>query len=248
MKKIKIKKLDLQFDGQNHRYILNGEWVPGVSSVSGMLPKDWLAPWAAKMVVETLKELWKEGVAYTQKNIDDMLYLGKVAHTRKKTDAAEKGNNAHDWFEQRIKTGIEPPLPEDEEIQNCIEHFKDWEKRNKVEWIASEVIVGSETYKFAGTLDAIAKINGKLALADFKTSSMIGIDYYLQTGGYQIAVEEMGFKGIEERWILRFPKKKGDHYEVRKVPTSIEQDKIGFLAALNLYRYVKLAEKLNKHE
>ncbi len=248
MKDLLLKKLDLTRNGK-HQYFLNGVWVPGVTSVSGVLPKDFLAPWASKMACETLAIHWQAGKAYTEDEIKDLLFMAKGAWQRKKTAAAEKGTTAHEIIEAYIKTKVVPTLPEltpeQKEVKNCVDNFLKWEADNKVEWLLVEQFVGSEKYQFAGQLDAVAIVNGKLCLVDFKTSNQIGMDFYLQTIGYQIALEEMGLSGIVERWILRFPKDKGG-YEERLVPTSYENDKIAFLNALKIYNWIKYATKLDK--
>ena len=239
-----LKQLDLQFDEKEHRYTLNKEWVPGVTTVIGFLPKPWLVPWAAKSVTECLKEYWLPDKKYTKKEIDDLLYLGKTAHTRKKEEAAEKGLTAHDWFEQFIKTGQEPPLPKDKEVQNSIKGFKEWLKNNKVEWLGSEIVVGHEKHRYAGKIDALGKINGKMALIDFKTSSFVDYNFNIQLSGYQLALESMDCPPIEERWILQFPKK-GD-FVAKLADTDVEEDKEVFLSALKIYRAVKKYENKKK--
>ncbi len=56
--------------------------------------------------------------------------------------------------------------------------------------------------RYAGTLDAMALIDGKFGVLDIKTSQAIYRDYNLQTSAY-IAALEKEFKNIQTRWILR---------------------------------------------
>lgn len=248
--KLDLKKYNIQFDEDAHRYVLNGSVVPGVSSISGVLPKEWLAPWAAKMVSEAVRERWQPEKAYTAQEIDDVLHLAKASPNRRKDAAADKGTAAHLWFETFVKSGQEPALPTDPAILNCINRFKEWRDEAKPEWIASELVVASEQHQFAGKLDSLAVINGKTVLADWKTSSGIFPEFYIQTAGYYLALEEMGIQEslkklglppLSERWILRFPKE-GNEFEARMVPTDIVRDQKVFLAAMEIYCYIKSLE------
>ena len=56
--------------------------------------------------------------------------------------------------------------------------------------------------RYAGTVDAIARIGGKLGVLDIKTSQSIYRDYCLQTSAYMDALKNE-FVDLETRWILR---------------------------------------------
>ena len=56
--------------------------------------------------------------------------------------------------------------------------------------------------RYAGTLDALALIDGKFGVLDIKTSQAIYRDYNLQTAAYMAAVQNE-HKNIQTRWILR---------------------------------------------
>ena len=244
MEGLNLKPIDLKFDKKNHRYTTNsGDWWPGVTSILSVLPKGWLAPWAAKLASECVKEKIKPNTKYSREEIEEICYLAKTAHTRKKELAGESGSSIHDLIEQFIKTGVDPKLPDDLEIVAGYENFKKWLKENKVEWLGSEILLGSEKHKFAGTADAVARINDKLCLVDFKTGQAIYDEYAIQLAAYQLCLEELGSPAIEERWILRFPKT-GSDFEVKLVESSFEEDKKIFLSALPIYRWSKKNEKV----
>ena len=72
-------------------------------------------------------------------------------------------------------------------IYNCIENFKLWCKRLEDNMINIEVLYIEETVScpwYAGTIDAILKINGANYIVDFKTSKEISSEYLLQTSAY----------------------------------------------------------------
>ena len=62
---------------------------------------------------------------------------------------------------------------------------------------------------FAGTVDAVAEVDDVLTVVDFKTSSQISDEYFLQTSAYWLLLDENlveGEKRPEQRLILRIPK------------------------------------------
>ena len=60
----------------------------------------------------------------------------------------------------------------------------------------------SERYRYAGTIDALAMIRGKVGVLDIKTSQAIYRDYCLQTSAYVDALKGQ-FRNLQTRWILR---------------------------------------------
>jgi len=169
----------------------------------------------------------------------------KGAFRRKTKEAAESGTNAHDYIENHICERKQPKelvlkISKDEKAKNSVKAFDAWEKEHKVEWVASELVVGSEVNEFAGTLDAIAYVDNIPSLIDFKTSNQFSVDYFLQVASYQICLEEMGFVPLQ-RIILRIPKT-GDDFETITIPNNLENgnrlslDKSGFLACRQLAR------------
>ena len=248
MNQLNLKIIDLRFKESNHSYLLNGELVPGCSSIAGILPKGFLAPWASKLAVETIERLIKPNTKYTKNELTESLALAKIAHTVRKDTAMETGTKVHALLEAHIKTGKEIPKQEDSEVQECVNRFMEWVNKSKIRWLASELLVGSEIYKFGGQLDAVAELDGKLVLIDFKSSKQIAIgEFGLQTIGYQIALEELGCRAIEERIIVRLPKD-GSDIEIHKIETNPEEDKAAFLAARALYPYIKKVEKMEREK
>ena len=96
---------------------------------------------------------------------------------------------------------------------------------------------------FGGKFDAVARVNGRVTLIDFKTSSGIYPEYSYQLAGYQIAYEEMGkIPAIEDRMILWLPKT-GNDFEPHIVKTPLAQDKQVFLAALEMYKALENSKR-----
>lgn len=111
----------------------------------------------------------------------------KRAYKKKSIGAINLGREVHEWCEQAIlwKLGEAevPSMPSDEKAVNAINAFREWVKLNDVEWLAAEQRVYSRTHNYAGTVDAVARVNGEFAVIDFKTSTRIYEEYYLRGCG-----------------------------------------------------------------
>jgi len=215
---------DVSFDEINHIYTRksDGSWLQGVSTVSSIVPKDWLSAWGAKEAVKALgfsdyegdTELAEEMLAkikacQTPEEYQAILKDAKGASFRKKKESLIDGTAGHLWLQNYVKARIRatelPKLPEGM-LARPISQFLGWEKEAVDYWILSEAMVANPCEGYAGTLDGLAVMKtGKLALIDFKFASHISEDYILQCAGYQECFEKYGIK-IDERIIVRLPK------------------------------------------
>lgn len=89
--------------------------------------------------------------------------------------------------------------------------FQFWCQGSQLTIIDTEVPVVSETHQYGGTLDFIGKLNGKLVLGDFKTSSGVYGEMLCQLVAYAKAYEECTGNVIDGGYhLLRFSKESGD--------------------------------------
>ena len=199
-----------------------GEMYQGVTSVSSIIPKDWLAQWGAKEAVKALgysdyedtavaQEMWRK--IKTCKSVQEYMSILKEvkgAGGRKSKQAMVDGKAGHLWLETYIQTKIDgqskvPPIP-NSMLVRPITQFLEWEMNNVDSWYASESMVVRPDKRYAGQLDAIAQLkNGFVSLIDFKFATNISEDYYLQTAGYSACFEPYGIL-FDQRIIIRLPK------------------------------------------
>ena len=219
-------KVEFRNSRNQHLYVNveTGEWLQGVSTVSSIVPKDWLAAWGAKEAVRALgysdysgDTALAEEMLLKIKNCESVeqylaiLKEAKGGASRKSKKALVDGKAGHAWLEDYVKAKIEntslPELPKTESLlERPIHQFLKWAHDNVEYWIASEAKICHPGKSYAGTLDAIAMLKGnRLSLVDFKFASHIGEDYYLQTAGYAAAFEPYGIL-FDSRMILRLPK------------------------------------------
>lgn len=210
----------------------DGTKLPGTTTILGrMLHKPALVPWAYKR--------GKDGLS---------LY-------RSRDEAAEAGTLAHDLIEQKIQ-GAEPSLPEDtdEAVANAAwrgyEGYARWADVCGVEYVATEVSLVSEKFRFGGTLDAVARgyDDRRLMLLDWKTSNALYADNVFQLAAYWILVEENypEWGPIAEFWILRFDKRDASfhHHSWGRGNGTVEKAREAFVYMRRAYDFVKAVEKV----
>lgn len=81
-----------------------------------------------------------------------------------------------------------------EDIRPYVEGYNSFLLKEKYQVIASELRVFSPKFRFAGTLDILARGPKGLALMDIKTSAIVSPITALQLAAYQHCVEEMTAK------------------------------------------------------
>lgn len=224
-------KVRVRFYEESHKYYASYDGAPfrqkpGCTTITGIKDKSKaLEGWNQQIVADFLLKLLAEG-----RVLDHELALeAAVQNEILKTGAADIGKEAHEYCEAFIKhelgvKGFEhlPDMPERQEAITGVNAFLDWWGGNKIEPIVSEQVVywrgklhkdDEEEVEFIGTLDLDAKVNGKRAIVDFKTSNGLYNGVRLQTRGYQLAREaELGKPVYKERWAIRLSKFSEEEY------------------------------------
>ena len=157
--------------------------VPSVTSVIDMLPSHFLRDWNSKVTAqaavhefEYVKEMVESG--HSHKAIEWL----KSAAKRELNKAADVGDRVHNTIEQIILTG---KWDVDEEIEPYINGFYEFCDRFEPEWLFVEKPIFSLTHLYAGSFDAIVKINKKNFILDLKTTrSGISAKVAMQLAAY----------------------------------------------------------------
>lgn len=160
---------------------------------------------------------------------------------RRQKKGADIGSVVHEAIECHVQEGVgELDIPatykalieaseykteseRDEAIAKIDEHvgmaelafskFVEWWAKEKPELVGVEQITYSKRYRICGTFDGLIRVNGKLVLADWKTSNAskspeacmpegINYQYFIQSAIYAIFWEEMGGDPIEDLLIV----------------------------------------------
>lgn len=234
--------------------------VPGTTGITGVIDKSGaLVGWAKNQVLDYIRErvvfdskgafvLDHKGARLPLDEIQlaTLLQEAKYADKRKTEKAATIGTTVHEWVERHIKLILDGhakqlPAPRNKTVLNGVSAFLQWEAANKVEYIFSERQVLSIKHWFAGTLDILAVVNGKLSVVDIKTTSGVYDEMFLQTAAYVIALEEEFGEKIEQRIIVHLNRDTGvvTPHPVDQEGPGIEADTKGFLGARDVFFRLK---------
>jgi len=157
-------------------YTIDGIWYPRVTKIVSIKAKPAL--------------LWFYGEAANFKAAQNVT-----------TKSAEEGTLVHEAAEA-ILLGQKPDV--DPSIRPAIDAFKKFLDEKNIQsapdWVERRICHMGERY--AGTIDAMALIDGKFGVLDIKTSQAIYRDYNLQTSAYVEALKDQ-FQHLQTRWILR---------------------------------------------
>jgi hypothetical protein len=210
-------------DGDRY-YQVDGLALPSVSTILRVIAKPNLVAWARRTALETVRELLKEGLG-----VETALALAEVEPERQRDAAAQRGGLAHEAIACALM-GKAYPSEWGPWVRGALGFLADYGLR----LVASEQMLASKRYQFAGTADLIARGgDGTLALADWKTGG-IWPEAALQLGAYAIALEEMTGREVGEAYVVGL---RETGYEARRV--FLPQARKGFLACLTLWRALR---------
>ena len=208
----------------------------GTTTATGIVDKsEQMKYWATGVMQDTLladlDNITTKGAEYATLKIKD----ARSKYRQVSKDAAEIGTQIHEWIEHFIKDKKTPELPKQKEVLLGVTAFLNWVDQHKVKFVHSEKLVYSRKYRFVGTLDAVAIIDGKRCVVDYKSSSGIYSTFFYQTAGYQGAYEEeTGIALTGNRWIIKLGKTDGEFLAYER--DSFKEDFKSFLLCLGLKR------------
>ena len=184
-----LMKLDLKAPHQKY-FATDGKQVCGVTTYLGVLGKDALMPWAAKMEREGVRDHLLSSLQVRTKVegtlLEPFVYMSEVeeffstlpkpyfyaGHTSK---AADLGTIAHARIEAWLHGTTLDPSGLDEALYAAaaapLERFQEWWDGEGLELVASEEQLVHPELRYGGTIDFVARDrDGKLVLGDIKTT------------------------------------------------------------------------------
>ena len=165
--------------GTSHSYTLDGQKVPGVTTVNGILDKPALVNWAAQQTAYYADENWEK---LTGMRSGERISLLEKARYNTNRKAVVKGNRIHNLGEQLANgVAVEVPLDIRSQVEAYAKFLDDW----SIEAIATETPVCHTEWGFAGTFDLIGKSDRfGTALMDIKTGKGVYDEVALQLNAY----------------------------------------------------------------
>lgn len=227
------KEIILKFDEKRHRYFNKGKVVPGATSILSMINKPGIMYWAINETVKHAIDKIPTDRPVSEKELKNILFDSKKAHKKTLELSAGIGTTAHEFAERYI-AGKEVPLPANSEARLAAQAFLAWlRSKKKIEFLFSERKVYSKKYNYAGTVDFVARIDGRLVVGDFKTSKAIYPTSFYQTACYQQALsEEFPDLKFDGNIIVRIGK---DGVYEERFTSNFDKNFKAFLAARTLY-------------
>ena len=150
-----------------------GEWVPGVTTILQLRAKPALVGWAFKVARDN------PNLSALSNYVDDLAEIGSVAHLL---------ITAHLQGTQADLSDHAPSVVEAARVP--YNKFLEWQRGKKMDVIGADVAFVSDEYRFGGTLDLLANIDGLVTVVDFKTGRAIYNEYFYQVAAYAKLVEE----------------------------------------------------------
>jgi hypothetical protein len=206
--------IEVEFKEVSHRYKVNGEFKPGVTTVLGLLHKD-LMDWAVYMAVGSFSEavapFLADGRKMTKIALKNVADEAKKAHKNKSDKGKDVGTIVHGVIEEATQhylnvgnwpdvVDIDKHLPEDSNVEkiaavrNCVQNWIKWRNDYDVVPIMFERVVYSKELGYCGTMDIYFKSRrtGKTYVGDYKSSE----PQKIRNSKYQIT----GYKAYPEHY------------------------------------------------
>jgi hypothetical protein len=170
--------------GKGHSYLLDGEKVPGVTTILGNgFPKPALINWAAKTTAGYAVDHWDELAGV---NISERMRRLERARWDDVGQAGERGREVH-TLGQRFLAGeaVAPPEELAGHLDAYVAFVEEWQPAE----VAVEAAVFSREFRYGGRFDLLARLADELLwLLDFKTSrSGVFAETALQLAAYRYA-------------------------------------------------------------
>jgi len=178
----------------------NGELVPSVTNVIGIMDKPALPRWAANMVAQRAMVLKHSLAKMDDNEVVDTL---KSAPWSKSRRASDRGTDIHAYLEAKMNRW------EPEDLSDDAIPFKDaaddWYEQvgASYEDVQTEVTMFNPAY--AGTTDLIGRRDDRWVIADFKTSKAIYDEAALQLAalaGCLTVADGTPVPWRDEDWVL----------------------------------------------
>lgn len=239
-----------RFDPVKHVHTLDGKPLHGVTSVlkcygdpSALI--NWAANCAVDYVVENSDEVedgeFFRGAYVAEKTLNE----ARVAHTKKRDKAGEKGTEVHAQLEVALNQWIERGMTGDHENE-LVNKVTLWMFDNGIKPLASEKHVHSREHWYGGITDFVCEKDGKVYIGDFKTSGSIQTKAFIQCGAYARALKEMGeYKDFAGVIVVHIPRGKSFDPE-KNVYTRYDVEALerAFTSILDVYKLDKSIEDL----
>jgi len=193
-------------------YLADGSIVPSVTTVLGILDKPRLPYWAWN--------LGMQGLDFRDVR-DAAARVGTIAHHLIACHLKGEKANISEFSPDEV-----------DKAETCLEKYLHWEKENTLTPVMIEEPLVSELYRYGGTPDLLAEIDGEFVLLDWKSGNGIYGSYFYQLAAYRQLFTEQGWPIAGARIVRLSP----DDSEVEvAIALNLDRDWQIFQHALAIY-------------
>lgn len=219
-----MAKLDKQKSVKAHTVYKtsDGKRVPSVTTITKLVAdQSNLIAWANRMGLE--------GTDST-KYRDEAGRIGTLGHYMIESDLRDEDADLSEYSPAQI-----------DQASNAFIKYLTWKQEHTVEPVLVEEVMVSDKYRFGGTCDCLAYVNGQLTLLDIKTGSGPYKDMLVQVAAYRYLLSELGHD-VEQTGILRIGRSEDEDTAWRTY--SNEMMDVAFEAFLHAREVYELLKKL----
>jgi hypothetical protein len=222
-------RLDLKAEHTVYR-AADGEKLPGVTTVLGVLAKPSLYKWYADMERDGIFGLMGDGNGWSVHMLRAKMPLYKNGKPQpfaevKRDKAADVGTVTHARIEAWLKgTTLDPEgIPPEVYAQSVygLDRFMEFWDHEKLSCIESERVMVSEVLRVGGTADVLAEVPVGRVLVDIKTTapnqSWPYAEHMSQAATYAMMAEELDSVPVVQVWLVRVGKDPQDRTQVVKL-------------------------------
>lgn len=174
----------------NHQYLLDGDPVPGVTTIiRGGVPAPALVWWAGETVAKYVAAEPEQVARLRAIGTDELVYHLARVPNRTRDAAGVKGTAVHELGERvvhghevgpdDIPDGLDPAV-----VLAHVRTYAEWLDRFSVVPVYSECMIANRRHRYAGKFDLLARIGSETWLLDLKTSKGVYGDTSLQVEAY----------------------------------------------------------------
>lgn len=212
-----------------HRYFAND--VPcdvSMSAVEKVMDAPQLNAWKLREALARVRRAFPPGTVMTEELSAMIEKLGTEAPDKKRDEAADQGLALHDELEQWTqgylgalgsfpvtKASVDKLIEKladalyPQEALSAVLQMGDYLIANKAEILSAEQLIYSKKMKLPGTLDLRLRLNGHLAIGDYKVRSGVYENTRIQLTLEQAAASEEDGLKYQDRVVFLIQRKNG---------------------------------------
>lgn len=192
---------------------------PSVTEILTCTAKPALVRWSANVE----RDLWRQAAIDLHADTAGTVTLSPIAYAdtldrrvgqlrayqREQQAALDIGSAAHKLVEYEIRKGLGQTVGRAPEVPPkslwAVMAVQDWFLAHQVKplFVECQVFGG---LGYAGTFDLLAKVDGQVALIDWKVSKALYPEHDVQAAAYAQALEDMGHPAPAQVFVIRLPK------------------------------------------